>query len=314
MHWESVRRFGTLRQRLVALFVVLIGLSLLVAGTYVYFRTERDLLREVDLSLNVAATQAKSTLEEEDGRLKFPGEGDSLGSFAADAGFAYRLLSDSGMQWQTMGPSLAGFAAPETPGFVTVELADEPWRLLSVEAGSPAGPHGWIQVARSLEPTQGLLGTLRTQLYLILPIVLVLSAIAGYFLAGRALRPLVRISRTADAIGPQELDRRIQNDGPADEVGRLAAAFDRMLDRVTGLSSRAPFQRRCLSRASHATDCDQGVYRSDTGPASHVRGVSRGPAGSRRSGRQADQALQRPARVVQGRADPPRGCRKHRSW
>jgi signal transduction histidine kinase len=239
---------GTLRQRLVASFVVLVGVSLLAVGTYVYFRTESGLMREVDSSLSAAAAQARTLLEERSGELAFPRVGGVVNGLAPNAGFAYQVLSDSGLQWESLGQSLAGFASPGQAGYSTVDLFGDPWRMIALPAGSAPGPQGWIRVARSLQPTRQLLSTLRTQLYLVLPVVLVLAALAGYVLAGRALRPLVVISRMADVIGPRDLDRRIRYAGPADEVGRLAAAFDRMLDRVERAFHR---ERRFTADASH---------------------------------------------------------------
>jgi len=92
------------------------------------------------------------------------------------------------------------------------------------------------------------LQTLRTQLYLVLPIALVLAGIAAYLLTGRTLRPLVAISQVAESIRAGDLGRRIRYRGPADEIGRLAAAFDRMLDRVEHAFAR---ERRFTSEASH---------------------------------------------------------------
>jgi signal transduction histidine kinase len=76
----------------------------------------------------------------------------------------------------------------------------------------------------------------------------VLAAVAAYLLAGRTLRPLVSISQVADSIRPGDLGRRIRYQGPRDEIGRLAGAFDRMLDRVEQAFAR---ERRFTSDASH---------------------------------------------------------------
>ena len=59
----------------------------------------------------------------------------------------------------------------------------------------------------------------------------VVASAGGMFLAGRALGPIDRITRAAAAIGAEDLSRRLNCRG-RDEVGRLAATFDRMLDRL----------------------------------------------------------------------------------
>jgi signal transduction histidine kinase len=56
------------------------------------------------------------------------------------------------------------------------------------------------------------------------------------------------ISRVADSIRVGDFGERIRYQGPGDEVGKLAAAFDRMLDRVEHAFVR---ERRFTSDASH---------------------------------------------------------------
>jgi signal transduction histidine kinase len=67
------------------------------------------------------------------------------------------------------------------------------------------------------------------------------------FLAGRALDPIDRMTRAAAAIGAEDLSRRLNLRG-RDEVGRLAATFDRMLDRLDRAFRR---QRQLTADASH---------------------------------------------------------------
>jgi len=247
---DSGRRLlGTLRQRVVASFVILVGVSLLGVGTYVYFQTEHRLMHEVDSSLRAAASQALVSLEEDGGRLVFRGTGAAFSKNEMEAGFAVRVLSVNGEQWDGAGQAIAGLPSPPVSGYLTVKASGDNWRVLTETVTGTAGQHqGWIQAARSLRPTEGLLQTLRTQLYLVLPIALVLAAIAGYLLAGRTLRPLIRISQMADSIRPGDFGRRIRYQGPSDEIGKLAGAFDRMLDRVEQAFAR---ERRFTSEASH---------------------------------------------------------------
>jgi heavy metal sensor kinase len=68
------------------------------------------------------------------------------------------------------------------------------------------------------------------------------------FLASRALNPIDQITRTADAISAEDLSRRLGVRPASDEVGRLAATFDHMLDRLEQAFQR---QRQFTSDASH---------------------------------------------------------------
>jgi HAMP domain-containing protein len=60
------------------------------------------------------------------------------------------------------------------------------------------------------------------------------------FLAGRAFDPIDRITRTAAAIGADDLAHRLPEHvaREPDEVGRLAATFNRMLERLEGAFKR----------------------------------------------------------------------------
>ena len=243
------RLHGTLRQRVVASFVVLVGLSLLGTGTYVYYQTEHRLYQEVDSSLRAAAAQAVLSLEEEDGRLVLRGEESPISAPGMETGFALRVLTADGVPSDGAGQVIVGLPTPPVSGYLTVKASGEDWRVLTEAVPDISGQsYGWIQVARPLAPTVGLLRTLRTQLYLVLPIALVFAAAAAYFLTGRTLRPLVTISHVADSIRAGDFGQRIRYLGPDDEIGRLAAAFDRMLDRVEHAFVR---ERRFTSDASH---------------------------------------------------------------
>ncbi len=70
----------------------------------------------------------------------------------------------------------------------------------------------------------------------------------GYVMAGRVLSPLERITRTAQQVAGSDLHRRIELDGPDDELKELADTFDRMLDR---LDRAFTAQRRFVANASH---------------------------------------------------------------
>jgi signal transduction histidine kinase len=70
----------------------------------------------------------------------------------------------------------------------------------------------------------------------------------GYAMAGRVLAPLGRITRTARAVAGSDLSRRIELDGPDDELKELADTFDDMLER---LERAFTAQQRFVGNASH---------------------------------------------------------------
>ncbi|MQS38606.1 sensor histidine kinase [Streptomyces katsurahamanus] len=70
----------------------------------------------------------------------------------------------------------------------------------------------------------------------------------GYAMAGRVLSPLGQITRTARRVAGSDLSRRIELDGPDDELKELADTFDERLDRR---DRAVTAQQRFVANASH---------------------------------------------------------------
>lgn len=66
-------------------------------------------------------------------------------------------------------------------------------------------------------------------------IVIVLSAVAGWFMARHALSGIVLLTRTATAVADGALKERVPVKGKQDEIDRLAMTFNTMLDRINAL-------------------------------------------------------------------------------
>lgn len=70
----------------------------------------------------------------------------------------------------------------------------------------------------------------------------------GWFVAGRALRPIQQITATAQAVAAGRVHSRIALKGPKDELRGLADTFDAMLDQLDEASAS---QRAFIGNASH---------------------------------------------------------------
>lgn len=115
---------------------------------------------------------------------------------------------------------------------------------------------GVLQVARPLMVTDAPLVQLRIILVAMGAVSLLVAMIAGWVLARAALAPIDRLAQAAQDIGAaQDFGRRVQYNGPKDEVGRLAVTFNEMLGRLQSaydaLTGAYDAQRRFVANASH---------------------------------------------------------------
>ena len=81
-----------------------------------------------------------------------------------------------------------------------------------------------------------------------LAIVTVLAAVAGWFIAGRMLRPIRTITRTARQISSTNLHERLALEGPQDELRELGDTLDDLFGR---LDASFEAQRNFVANASH---------------------------------------------------------------
>ncbi|MBV9605033.1 MAG: HAMP domain-containing histidine kinase [Solirubrobacterales bacterium] len=88
----------------------------------------------------------------------------------------------------------------------------------------------------------------------------IVSVVAGWLLAGRALRPLRDITATARRVSGENLGERIGLKGPADELKELADTFDGMLGRLDGAFAS---QRHFVANASHELRTPLAIMRTE---------------------------------------------------
>ncbi|TDC75140.1 sensor histidine kinase [Streptomyces hainanensis] len=117
---------------------------------------------------------------------------------------------------------------------------------------SPSASYDAIDVRLVNETVRAVQDTVLHQLLLWSGMGLVLLALLagamGWWLAGRALRPVAAVTDAARRISEERLHERLALTGPDDELHRLAATFDGMLDR---LERSFDSQRRFVANAAH---------------------------------------------------------------
>jgi two-component system OmpR family sensor kinase len=129
---------------------------------------------------------------------------------------------------------------------------DAAWRAVAVDIpdgtvpDSNGVPHTVVSlmVATSLDDVEATVDSLARIDLIVGALVLAGLAIAGYLVVRTALRPLTEIERTAAAIAGGDMSRRIPDQDPRTEVGRLGAALNTMLNQIEwAFRSRADSER-----------------------------------------------------------------------
>ncbi len=76
------------------------------------------------------------------------------------------------------------------------------------------------------------INNLRTMLAVIFLVVTAIVAFAGLVFSQRALLPISKVMNEVEKILPQKLDTRLEVPNQRDEIGRLTATFNKLLDRI----------------------------------------------------------------------------------
>jgi two-component system OmpR family sensor kinase len=244
-----------IRVRLTLPFALAMALVLTSLGLFVYLRVGSTLLEDIDQGLRAQAIDAGTRY----------GEGESLLDQAAigDAMVAEVIAADGSLVASTpdgLPPILAGDSlAPGTRTFLTATslrgLAGS-WRLhiLPVTGGRV------LVVGRSLAGRRESLEQLRHEFLFAAPAGLVLATLAGYLLAGAALRPVEAMRRRAAAISAETPGARLPVPAARDEIARLAETLNEMLAR---LEAAFQHERRFVSDASHELRTPLALLRTE---------------------------------------------------
>src|SRR5260370_19815039 len=105
-----------------------------------------------------------------------------------------------------------------------------------------------LHIGGSLDEEAYILQTYRNALFLLMPGLLILSSVSGYFLSRHALNPVDRVTRAALGIGIGNLSERLPVPAAKDEVQHLAVAWNQLLARLEAAVSRLT---RFSADASH---------------------------------------------------------------
>ena len=249
-----------IRLRLTLVFAFTMAIVLSVTGFFIYSRLATELLVTIDDGLRARGEVLSAGSRDEE----FTDTSGSL--IEPDESFA-QILDDSGRIVDS-SPAIAG--APlvpadelgriDSPKLLTrpVRGLEDKSRLLVIPEtdGAPL----YVVVGATLESRKEALDGLLALLVIGAPAALVISSLAGWVLAGAALRPVERLRREASAISISDADHRLPVPDTGDELARLATTLNSMLDRLQDSVER---ERHFVDAASHELRTPLGIMRTE---------------------------------------------------
>jgi two-component system OmpR family sensor kinase len=242
-----------IRVRLTAWHAVLLAAILTAIGAFVVLRLEADLQARLDrdVKTNASSIGEGYTAEGDEGFL------DVARAALPDPDAAAQVLDRGGRVLVSRGGAAADRPLAPAADRANALLGDA--RVLSVTVDGVRmrasvsslrrlGRRHVLVVAESLEEVEASVRRVLVLLLLAGPAALAATALAGWWLARKALLPVARMTAAADAIEIDRLHERIAVPRAADELGNLAMTLNLMLDRLeSGVSDK----RRLVADASH---------------------------------------------------------------
>lgn len=255
-------RFRSIRLKLTFWYTGLLTLTCLLLGVLTYGLLTYSLNRDIDYALRGIADVLATTVQRRSDSM-LPAEIDDI--FRQFFGFSplerhidFFNLSGQRQREQSREKSLLEVplsesalkaAAEGQQVFETIRGEDTPaLRVLTTPVVDNGRVINVVRVGMSLENMHDTKKRYLLIMAGLLPITLLLSGGGGWLLAGRALRPIDSMTRSAKRISAEHLNQRLSVSGSKDELDRLAQTINEMLDRIDGAVQE---MRRFSADASH---------------------------------------------------------------
>jgi signal transduction histidine kinase len=237
-----IKRLATIRAITTAVATIVVAIALVVGAAGLIAALRRTMVDEVAEAARAQASDVVRQLEaDRPPVLEVAGADEQLIQVMTPAGAV--VASSLNMEGR---PAVVRLAPGQSANVVT-PLDDDEFVAVAEGAQTSDGPR-IVLVARALVDVLDTTTVITRLLIIGLPLLVAVVALTTWFAVGRALAPVEAIRREVDAISAAQLHRRVPQPKADDEIGRLAATMNRMLER---LESARNSQRRFVSDASH---------------------------------------------------------------
>jgi two-component system OmpR family sensor kinase len=255
-----------IRIRVASAFAIAMAVVLVGTSWFVYASTSSHLTYALDHDLRLRADDLTALVHTPGDTLRGTNE-----SRFIESGEAYAQLVDS--RGRVLDATQALEANPlltpqelrraSSESFFanreTVPGLDEPSRLLAAPV-ERQGQRLVLVVGTTRQDRAETLSSLRNQLLVAIPFALVLATLAGYVLAGFALRPVEGMRRRAEEISAETPGERLPVPETGDEIERLGETLNSMLARLESALER---ERGFVADAGHELRTPLSLLRTE---------------------------------------------------
>jgi two-component system OmpR family sensor kinase len=251
-----------IRLRITLAFALVSAVVLAALGFFVYTRFDSELSEQIDQSLRTHGDDIASLVANGDlaRNSRLLGREESFAQVLTSDGRVYASTPQLGRDPQITPAEAA--RASQASFIVTREAVPSisgEARLLARPADGPGGSFVVIAAA-SLDDRNDSLASLGTILLIGIPVALLLAAVAGYAVSGRALRPVEAMRRRAAAISASEPEARLPLPESDDEIRRLGETLNAMLGRLEAAIER---ERAFVDDASHELRTPLAMHKTE---------------------------------------------------
>lgn len=257
----------SIRAKLTLWYLSLAAVVLIAFAVAIYLYLSRGLLNAIDTSLANQAERFAHAVghPSETEEPSQPGVLILAPQFVAvidhDGSIADHIPDAEGREVPVSKAALERAANEWKPEYDEVSLSPtEHVRIITWPARDEDGETFFVVVGQSLREVQRAQKQLVILLAITNPVALLLAGLGGFWLANGALSPVDRLTRAAERIGRGNLKERVEERRSQDEIGRLAATFNRMISRLEQAFER---ERRFTADASHELKTPLAVLRGD---------------------------------------------------
>jgi len=246
----------TFRTRLAIVAAAAVAAAVVLASFAVYFIVRSELFSPIDNSLRTTASTIRIPHFADLAQGPRPHELILHAGFGGGFPVPYRVVTNGGtyivpdIYEKALGPlpvtkeQRAVAAGSVQPFFADSDVGGVAVRSYTAQIAPTAA----VQIFTSISAANHALAKIRLWLILIAFAGVAVASAAGFLVARAALRPVRRLSETAEHVRTtRDLSRRIEVTGK-DELGQLATTFNAMLESLDDAAKR---QRRLVQDASH---------------------------------------------------------------